>query len=82
MVESNPWEGIGPCIRLAAHGLGHGCGLQVRVSDPKAKTDRAGCSSNPARTLGEAGTSLGVCPVGYVGNSVMSKYQTLARWIL
>ena len=53
------------------------------MSDPEAKTDRVGGSSTPARTLVVAGTSLGVCPVGYEGNgtSPNSKVQVdVSKW--
>ena len=45
-----PGRGWASCIRLAAQGLGPGCGLHERVADPKAKAVRVGCSSSPART--------------------------------
>jgi hypothetical protein len=56
-----PGRGWASCIRLAAQGLGPGCGLHERVADPKAKAVRVGCSSSPARTPSVAPLHLLVC---------------------
>ena len=65
MVKAYPWEGMGRMRKSRPSWTWPCWGSHARVSDPEAKTDRVGCSSNPARTLVVAGTSLGVCPVGY-----------------
>ena len=59
-----PHTFVAPFMDLAMNGL------YERVPDPKAKQDEVGVP--PARPVPpcEAGTSLGVCPVGYEVNSV------------
>ena len=77
-----PGRGWAACVSRAHHGLGHD---EVRMRGCQTLKPKLTVSGvPPTRPVPPcvAGTSLGVCPVGYVGDSVMSKCQTLARWIL
>ena len=76
-----PGRGWASCIRLAAHGLGHGCGLHDGVADPKAKAVSRRVFLQPVPNPPAKPAHLLVCDRWGTRSTAYDLIPNVARWI-